>query len=483
MYSEDKEVVRLRCFIKSKIAEMFYLFGDYEEAYRIYVPLLEIFETLGDSVSVAQTCLNIGSVLQHHRIKSDSCNTGCYASKGLCFVDENRHPLETAKLHEMLGKHELKSHRTRKRAIRNIQLSQTLVPENSETYYEISITLGRAFYYDSQYELAYENLMKSYRSPYPKMQNEAIRCLMLVSREMGKTEEAARFEEKYDSLEVLINKDIPRFLLNDITEQYVDYCKNAPVPEENRYKKLFVWCPVLLLIILSIIILLKMIRKRKSLEEKMNQFAKNEANLKKALETNVKQKKKFQKELLAQQQKEKSLQGQLEDLLKKKESLVQQLDAINNKVDSQKLQEKRTKLFLRQWEKLLNSDIYQTLMERCPQYRAYSAATAEMFSEPMTEVERNLLIHTINQLFNNFFVRFTEQYKNFNYSDINYCLFSLFPFDEVQKSAMMGMSYQGVRSCRSRIGRCFDIQNLEKDIRSLMINNMLDPENKNILKI
>lgn len=108
-------------------------------------------------------------------------------------------------------------------------------------------------------------------------------------------------------------------------------------------------------------------------------------------------------------------------------------------------------LFLERWNAFQETEIYDSIIERCDNNKDLMGDTIMYFKNPLTASEISTFKATIDSFFNNFTHRFSSQYPDLSDVELDYCYISILPLTEIQKAGLLSLSYQGIVSRRKRV--------------------------------
>ena len=124
--------------------------------------------------------------------------------------------------------------------------------------------------------------------------------------------------------------------------------------------------------------------------------------------------------------------------------------------------EKISKLFSKHWNEFESDEIHQIIIDKCASELDLTATNVSTSMICMSGKEWKALKNAFDKYFNGFIQKLKEQYPELNEGELEYILISVFDLSEVQKAALLGLSYQGCISRRNRVqnklNTC-DIQN------------------------
>lgn len=126
--------------------------------------------------------------------------------------------------------------------------------------------------------------------------------------------------------------------------------------------------------------------------------------------------------------------------------------------------------FLERFELLENSDICKRITTRCDSEPYLTASNVAASMICLTQSDWKELEKTYEQCFNGCIEKILHQYPNLNEGELHYYMLSLFDLSEVQKAALLGLSYQGSISRRNRVQNKTGVDNLHEDIINLFKN-------------
>lgn len=495
--SEDTQ--RLINAIEARFADIALQNGYEQEAYNICKALLNKHIQNNDSTAIACDCLKIGTVLNRPSKIHDSSKTSDYAHYGLCFVESERHPYETALLYEMLGMQEMPYHHLRQEAFSNIRKALSIMPTCQKARFDIHNTLGRAYFYNSQYDSAYCHFMQGFLSDNTETKGEAARCMALLYRIHGNEKAALMMENEYQ--QSMINKanSVIQISMAQLSH-YIDNKHQKIAEKENEWKhaELSLIIGIIIVIIVAAFFVIKKIkRKNRQVAQQMELYEKEKQGWEETLQKHRNESDRLYNELKSNQIKQSDLQINLAEFQKQERILQEQIaiqkrEGILLKTQLEKNEQKERKLkellaakqkstsekersnqqkawFQQQWKAFEDSEIYQAVIDSCPDSKEISVASVDLYHHHFSAKNFLTLRKTLNQLFCHCIDHFTEQHSNFNETDINYCLLSFFNITEVQKTALIGLSYQGVRTSRNKI-----LKELHTDDLAATLKQMLE---------
>lgn len=108
-------------------------------------------------------------------------------------------------------------------------------------------------------------------------------------------------------------------------------------------------------------------------------------------------------------------------------------------------------LFLERWNSFQETEIFNSIIERCKYNKHLIGETIMYFKNPLTASEISTFKATIDSFFNNFTHRFSSQYPDLSDVELDYCYISILPLTEIQKAGLLSLSYQGIVSRRKRV--------------------------------
>lgn len=116
------------------------------------------------------------------------------------------------------------------------------------------------------------------------------------------------------------------------------------------------------------------------------------------------------------------------------------------------------------WHDFKSSEIVHHILEKCDTEHNLTATNVSTSLICLTENEKKELEQITNECFNCFIEKFMKQYPEITHDELYYVLLSLINISEVQKAALLGMSYQGSISRRNRIIKKTGMTNLHNDL-------------------
>lgn len=161
-------------------------------------------------------------------------------------------------------------------------LKETMTIEekyNCSSLPQTYLGIGKAYYFMSQFDSTHFYLDKALNTTNPYTKQEAIQILYYLCRDLGKLEDAIRFNEQYwictDSIEN-INRS------TKIAEIQMKYDQEKLLNINNRLENSVLWVAVISLFIICIVVLIyynKLLTKKGIIEEKENMLQRRLAQL------------------------------------------------------------------------------------------------------------------------------------------------------------------------------------------------------------
>lgn len=161
-------------------------------------------------------------------------------------------------------------------------LKETMTIEekcNCSSLPQTYLGIGKAYYFMSQFDSTHFYLNKALNTTNPYTKQEAIQTLYYLCRDLGKLEDAIRFNEQYwiykDSIES-INRS------TKIAEIQMKYDQEKLLNINNRLENSVLWVAVISLLIICIVVLIyynKLLTKKGIIEEKENMLQRRLAQL------------------------------------------------------------------------------------------------------------------------------------------------------------------------------------------------------------
>lgn len=137
-------------------------------------------------------------------------------------------------------------------------------------------------------------------------------------------------------------------------------------------------------------------------------------------------------------------------------------------------EELANKLFLERWHSLQETEIFNSIIERCKYNKHLIGETIMYFQNPLTASEISIFKATIDSLFNDFTHKFSTQHPNLSDVELDYCYISILPLTEIQKAGLLSLSYQGIVSRRKRV-----TNKLKKSLFSQKLTDFMKKSLKN----
>lgn len=126
--------------------------------------------------------------------------------------------------------------------------------------------------------------------------------------------------------------------------------------------------------------------------------------------------------------------------------------------------------FSKQWETFEAEEICRIISEKCASEPDITAANVSSSMICLSVKEWNTLKKTIDQYFNGFLKKMQETYPTLNEGELQYIILSVFKLSEVQKAALLGLSYQGCISRRNRVQNKTNMDDLHEEITEVLKN-------------
>lgn len=126
--------------------------------------------------------------------------------------------------------------------------------------------------------------------------------------------------------------------------------------------------------------------------------------------------------------------------------------------------------FAEKWSIFESSDIFALIKNKCESESDLNANNASTSMIYLTEDEKINLEKEINICFDNFAYKFKQEFPELNKGEIEYCMLSLLNTSEIHKAALLGLSYQGCVSRKKRVIEKTKMNNINKDLLSLLKN-------------
>ena len=117
-----------------------------------------------------------------------------------------------------------------------------------------------------------------------------------------------------------------------------------------------------------------------------------------------------------------------------------------------------------------NSGICVKIAEKCESEKGLTAANVAASNIRLTKNEIMELEQEVNNSFSSFANKFHEMHPDINEGEWHYILVTLLKTNEVEKSALLGLSYQGCTSRRKRVLEKLKTTNLNEYLRKMLEN-------------
>lgn len=117
--------------------------------------------------------------------------------------------------------------------------------------------------------------------------------------------------------------------------------------------------------------------------------------------------------------------------------------------------------FDEKWNQFESSEICDTIKNRCPKALNLTVNSVVYSKNHLTEDEKEALRKTLDQFFDNFTEKWQHSYPTLSEVELEYCFLSVLKLSEIQKAALLGISYQG---CISRRNRAMEKMNTKESL-------------------
>ena len=132
--------------------------------------------------------------------------------------------------------------------------------------------------------------------------------------------------------------------------------------------------------------------------------------------------------------------------------------------------EKKTPSFSEQWEAFEGTEIYKKITEKCSSKHDLTASNVSSSMICLSHSDWHELEKAYKRCFNDCVGKLIRQYPNLNEGESRYLMLSLLELSEVQKAALLGLSYQGCISRRNRVQNKTGMGNLHENFRNILKN-------------
>lgn len=126
--------------------------------------------------------------------------------------------------------------------------------------------------------------------------------------------------------------------------------------------------------------------------------------------------------------------------------------------------------FSKRWEAFEAEEMCRRIVEKCASEPDITATNVSSSMICLTINEWSTLKKTFDHYFNGFMKKMKETYPDLNEGELQYILLSVFELSEVQKAALLGLSYQGCISRRNRIQNKTNMNNIHEELNIILKN-------------
>ena len=126
--------------------------------------------------------------------------------------------------------------------------------------------------------------------------------------------------------------------------------------------------------------------------------------------------------------------------------------------------------FAEKWSIFEASDIIGLIKHKCESESDLNANNVSTSMIYLTDDEKRNLEEEINICFDKFTYKIKNKFPDLNKGEIEYCMLSLLNISEIHKAALLGLSYQGCVSRKKRVIEKTKMNNINKDLLSLLKN-------------
>lgn len=270
------------------------------------------------------------------------------------------------------------------------------MPQHNSFYYSMNRAAAFAFYADGKYDSALYYALEAFKSPDFFDQRDAAEGLSEIYKEIGDESESAKYASIYRDAQ---SRYLDIKIQNAAIEKIYDTYLHKVLTETKEKHGQPIWL-VAALILMSAIIILWM----KRLGTKKNK-PDNNAII----------------------------------------PTVETMQSMPNR------EEMASALFLERWSAFQETEIFNSIIDRCNDNKNLMAETIMYFDKPLTISEMSLFKATLDSLFNDFTNRFSLQHSDLTSVELDYCFVSILPLSETQKAGLFSLSYQGMVSRRKRV--------------------------------
>lgn len=120
------------------------------------------------------------------------------------------------------------------------------------------------------------------------------------------------------------------------------------------------------------------------------------------------------------------------------------------------------------WNDFLKSEIYNKITEKCESEKGLTAANVSASNIRLTKIEMDELEQEINKDYADFATKFRKLHPDINDGEWQYIMVSMLKTSEVEKSALLGLSYQGCTSRRNRVLEKLKTDNLNDYLQKML---------------
>lgn len=426
------------CNIHLKISDIFFYTDHFDICKSICFTIYDFAKSVNDSLLIAKACFGVGRICNHlARMEGNNDTAFVFLKRGLNYVDEAHHPFEKAQLLGCLGDC-YRFCRKRDSAIICFQQAILMMPPENEAIYKLYNREGYVYFLKQEYDSALQLISKVLETNDFYQKRSAIWGLADIYKKIGNEKESAYFSDLQREYQVkadLIKKQnadaqalFEHYQMEQLTQKF---------SKKTHSLLLFFVVIGIVIVITTAVLWIRYRLKIKQHQEKQQQSEQEKEHLAAALH---------------------STQHQLEDHQKH----IEEADLKKNK----------EQLFQQQWQQFIETEIYQTIIHRCPGNLTEERMLFENHS--LSTAEWDELIFVLDRLFNHFSQTLHAQYPDLTKAELHYCFLSVFSLKEIEKAALSGISYQGLGSRRFRVSKKIDCEvgSLTDFFKNLMKENI-----------